>query len=277
MDPLSTDDASRSDAGTIVQRKDLGRRVLGAGAAALGLVGLAWGDFATVWQPVQEYTPARTLLAYLTALILLGGGLALQWRRSAGFACLLLAALFTAFAMLWMPRIIGYPHIFAVWAGFAEQFAVALAAVIAFAALREPPSPARRRLARAARIGFGICAVSFGFNHFFAIPQTAAMVPAWIPPGQVFWAWATGGAMVLAGLAILTGVQALLAARLLTALFLVIELFVWAPMPLSAPGDHMAWAGNAVTLTEIGAAWIVADFLARSKRRTANERARAAP
>lgn len=46
---------------------NLGGRVYGLGAVALGLVGLVWGDFATVWQPVQALpftVPHRMTLAY---------------------------------------------------------------------------------------------------------------------------------------------------------------------------------------------------------------------
>ena len=32
----------------------IGNRIYGAAAIALGLVGLAWGDFAAVWQPVSN-------------------------------------------------------------------------------------------------------------------------------------------------------------------------------------------------------------------------------
>lgn len=244
----------------------LGRHVLGAGAALLGAIGLAYGAFATVWQPVQDYTPARTFLAYATALALLAAGLALQWRRSARRAAAILAALHFAFALLWMPRIVLVPQIFAVWAGFAEQFAVTAAALIVYAAADGPEPPRLPRLATACRFPFGICVISFGFNHFFAIPQTAAMVPAWILPGQVQWAWATGVFDVLAGLAILTALRAALAARLLALMFLGFELLIWLPSLFHDPASHILWAGNAVTLIEIGAALVIADHFAASKR-----------
>jgi len=46
---------------------NLGSRVYGLGAVALGLVGLVWGDFAAVWQPVQAGVPHREVLAYVAA------------------------------------------------------------------------------------------------------------------------------------------------------------------------------------------------------------------
>lgn len=50
---------------------NLGSRVYGFAAIALGLIGLAWGDFATVWQPVQASVPHREALAYIIAVCLL--------------------------------------------------------------------------------------------------------------------------------------------------------------------------------------------------------------
>src|SRR5689334_22651744 len=83
---------------------NLGSRVYGGGAIALGLVGLAWGDFATVWQPVQPGVPYRVALAYLTAVCLLAAGVAVQWQRSAPAGALVLAILYFIFALLWLPR-----------------------------------------------------------------------------------------------------------------------------------------------------------------------------
>ena len=38
----------------------------------------------------------------------------------------------------------------------------------------------------------GACVAVFGVAHFLAVKETAGMVPKWIPPGQMFWARATG-------------------------------------------------------------------------------------
>ncbi|MCA1816161.1 MAG: DoxX family membrane protein [Acidobacteria bacterium] len=204
---------------------NLGSRVYGLGAAALGAVGLVWGDFATNW-----------------------------------------AVLYFIFAMLWLPRVVGFPQLFGTWGGMLEEMAPAAAAVVAYASLLPAGSAAATRADRIGRLWFGVCAVSFGLTHFTAVPQTAAMVPRWIPLGQTFWAVATGVAHLLAGVAILTGILAPLASRLLTAMLVGFGALVWAPALFAHPRVHTTWAGNAVNLTLIGAAWVIADSIAGRKK-----------
>jgi hypothetical protein len=50
---------------------------------ALGAIALVKGDFVQTWQPVPKFVPARTVVAYLCALVLLAAGLGLLWRRTA--------------------------------------------------------------------------------------------------------------------------------------------------------------------------------------------------
>ncbi len=94
-----------------------------------------------------------------------------------------------------------------------------------------------------------------------AVPQTAAMVPAWLPFAPRFWALATGWAMLLAGLALMSGILATLAAWLLTALLLSFGVFVWMPKILIARSQHIPWGGTGVTLACAGAARMVAEVL----------------
>jgi uncharacterized membrane protein YphA (DoxX/SURF4 family) len=256
---------------------NLGSRVYGLGAVALGVVGLVWGDFATVWQPVQAGVPHRVALAYVAAACLLSAGVAIQWRRSAPAGLLVLALLYFIFALLWLPRVVGYPQIFATWGGFLEEMALVVAAVVVYASLLRRDSAGAIRTAQLGRLSFGVCVLAFGLNHFFAIPETAAMVPGWIPPGQQFWAVATGVAHLLAGVAILSGVLDVLASRLLTVMLAVFGTLVWAPALFAHPREHVVWAGNAVNLALTGAAWVVADSIASRRRRTRERMLKVAP
>jgi uncharacterized membrane protein YphA (DoxX/SURF4 family) len=113
----------------------------------------------------------------------------------------------------------------------------------------------------ACRAIFGLCAIGLGLAHFFALALTANLVPRWIPPGQRFWAAATGLAMVLAGVAIVIDVQSARAARLLTVLLATFGVFVWVPRVFSYPRQPVSWGGLAITMLVCGGAWMVAEGL----------------
>ncbi|MBC8027083.1 MAG: hypothetical protein H7Y89_13905, partial [Steroidobacteraceae bacterium] len=51
------------------------------GAILLGVVGIAFHDFAMQWQPVPAGFPIRTPLAYVSGFILIAGGAALLSRK----------------------------------------------------------------------------------------------------------------------------------------------------------------------------------------------------
>ena len=239
----------------------LGTRVYGVAAMAFGAIALVWGDFATVWHPVPAGVPYRAALAYVSAVLLLAGGAAVQYRRALRPALLLLATLYFLAACLWIRRVVGYPQLIGTWSGFAEEFSLTAAALTVYAMNIPVESAWAPRMVRACRVLFGLCVISFGLAHLLALAETASMVPAWLPLGQRFWAGATGTALVLAGVSILTGIQALLAARLLTVLLGLFGLLVWIPTVVGHPHDHIAWAGNAINLAVTGAAWMMADSL----------------
>lgn len=245
---------------------NIGIHVYGFAAIALGIIGLVWSDFTTVWQPVPPATPHYVVLAYAAAVCFLLAGAAVQWRRTARAGLVVLILLYLTFAALWLKRVIGFPQMIGTWLGFAEEFAMAIGGVVAFAASFSRDSRGAAITARVCYIVFGLCAIVFGLAHFLALKETTAFVPKWIPPGQQFWAIATGVAHALAGIAILTGVLSVPASRLFTLMLLGFGAFVWIPMLMSNPHEHTMWAGNAINLVLAGAAWIVADSIARRER-----------
>ncbi|HUO92469.1 MAG TPA: hypothetical protein VMU22_06085 [Rhizomicrobium sp.] len=237
----------------------LGYRVYGAAAIALGIIGLAWADFASVWQPVPEHLPRREMLAYLVAATELTSGLALLWRRTAPSGALTLAILFAiGVALLQIPKVFAHPLSPGSWGGVAEQSALVVGGLLACAMTAAIESVA---LHRACWVLFGLCCLVFGMEHFSYENETAAMVPKYLPYGQVFWARLTGTAHIAAGLGILSGIRARLAAQMLTAMFLAFQVLVHIPTLLHDPSTHFSWTINAVNLALVGAAWIVADSL----------------
>ena len=250
-----------------LERHDLGYRVYGLAAIVLGVLGLTSGDFASVWQPVPAGLPGRTALAYVVAAVFLLAGAAIQWRRTAAYAAVALAALYALGALLLhLPRVVLHPLVFGAWLGVAEQVALVAGGMLAYASTAGiAPGPAAR-LFQIGRLTFGVCLVVFGLAHFVYLAITASTVPKWIPPGQTFWAVATGAAHLAAGAAILAGRLDRLAARLLTAMFIGFGLLVHLPSVFKEPGSHMNWAANAVNLALIGAAWTLADAITARER-----------
>lgn len=246
---------------------DLGRVVYGLAGVVLGIIGLAWQDFAAVWQPLENLGAGshRAVVACVFAGCLLAAGAATLWRGAAAYGFLALASLHLISALGWIPRIAGHPGIYGVWNGLSEQLALVSAGVAGYGIWAPLTYEWKARAVRIGCLVFGLCAISFAFGHFTAIKEAAAFVPQWIPPGQVFWVWATGAFHLLAGLAIVSGFQAALASRLLVAMMVGFGVLVWAPMLYGKPADHFIQCGNAINLALVGAAWVIADAVSRAR------------
>jgi uncharacterized membrane protein len=238
----------------------IGLHLYGVAAAALGVIGLGWGDFATNWQRVQLDVPHREALAYFTAAYELVIGLAILWRRTARSAALLLTFLYAIFALLWVIQIFAVPGVYDSWGNFFEEFSLVMGGVVAFSSLAPKDSPWAARTAIFSRL-FGVCVISFGLVHFISFAGAASWVPRWIPPGQKFWIAATGTFFFMAAGAILSGVMARLASRLLTIMIVCFEILVWIPRLIASPHDHFNWSGNAICCAIAAAAWVVSDSI----------------
>jgi uncharacterized membrane protein YphA (DoxX/SURF4 family) len=245
---------------------NLGLYAFAAAAIFLGVLGLVSGDFATEWQHVGPNVPLREPLAYLTALIELAAGVALLWPRTARAGALTLTVVYSVFALLWVPKILAGGSGFDAPGNFFEEFSLVAAGATLLARFSPAGSSISRREPLFARL-FGLCPISFGIVHIVDMPGLLTWIPAWIPPSQMFWAYATTIGFFLAAGAILFGIQAQLASRLLTAEIVGFEILVWVPKLLSSPQVHFIWAGNAICVAIAGAAWAVSDSLGRAAKR----------
>jgi uncharacterized membrane protein YphA (DoxX/SURF4 family) len=241
-----------------------GWRVYGLGVMALGMVCAAFGGF-DPGQPVPGDFPARAVLAHAAAIFMIVAGAAVEWRRTAAWAAAALATYYALVVVILMNGRVVLAHSaeFGSYSGAAEQAAIAAGALIVYAAHARIDAARAARLTRIGQATFAVCALLFGGAHFFYMNLTAPLVPKWLPPTQEFWAYATGVGHIAAGVAILAGVQARLAAILLTAMYASFTALVHVPMLLADPSRHVSWSENALNLALIGAAWVVADSLAR--------------
>jgi uncharacterized membrane protein YphA (DoxX/SURF4 family) len=235
-----------------------GRFVFGASAVLSGVIALMWHD-ADTWQSLAKFWSLPFGLAVGGCLMVaqIGGGIALASPRTARFASLLLGAVYVLFSLICVPGIVAAPKVYVQYGAFFEQFSLVSGAIAVYAATE--PDAARAALAGSlARIGMGLCAVSFTLAQIFYLRFTATLVPAWIPPSQTFWAIATTVAFALAAVAMLVNRRARLATGLMTLMLALFGLLVWVPRLIAQPAAHGNWSEFALNFLITGAAWTVA-------------------
>jgi uncharacterized membrane protein YphA (DoxX/SURF4 family) len=229
-----------------------------AGAILLGIVTIYFGDFAMQWQPVPKGIGMHQPLVWLSGALLVIGGAAIlsrKWERAG-------ALLLTVFYGFWVVAL-HLPIAFAsaghigAWNGPAESLLMTSGGL---ALLSASAGPMRINMALTARLLAGVCALVFGLAHFNYIDFTAGMVPAWIPPAQVFWAWATGAGHFAAGVALVSGIQARLAATVLAGMMASFVVLLHIPRVIANPGQHIEWIMLAVSSSLTGSVWLVRKY-----------------
>jgi len=247
--------------------RGFGWRVYGLGVMALGLACLTFGAFEP-GQPVPKTFPARTVLAYAAGAFMVAAAVAVQWRRTVAWGAAALTVYYALFVVILMNgRLLLTDYaVFVTYENIAMQLSITAGGLILYATTARIDAALAARLTRLGRLAFGVCALVFGGAHFVYMNLTAPLVPKWLPPTQAFWGYATGAGFVAAGVAILSGVQARLAAILVTAMLASFGLLVNEPMLLADHSSHWNWSESAVNLAVLGAAWVVADSLARPSR-----------
>jgi hypothetical protein len=245
----------------------VGRHIYALGVMAIAAASLAFGTF-DPGQPVPEHFPARISLAYVAGTFMLVAAAVTNWRRTAPWAAAALTIYFTLFVVILMNgRLLLTDYaVYVTYENIAMQLAIAVGALIIYAATAKLDAARAAHLTHLGRLAFGLCAVVFGGAHFVYMNYTAPLVPKWLLPTQVFWGYATGIAFVAAGVAFLTGVQARLAAILLTIMLVSFGLLANLPMLLADHASHFNWTESAVNLAVVGAAWVLAESLAPHRR-----------
>jgi uncharacterized membrane protein len=223
----------------------LGRVLLALAIAGLGGAAIATHQFIGLFQGVPAWLPARAIVAVVIGALCVIGALGMLARRQRDGARLILAILAIALVAVYVPLIVANLHSGGAWTLFGETLALASGA--AFIAL-----PTQARLAR---IGFAVTLPLFAALHYFFHGYVASVIPNWIPAHTAL-AYATGAAMLAAGIAMLAGIQARLAALLTAVMFGLWFAILHVPRVAANPSAD-EWASMCICLGMCGAALLV--------------------
>lgn len=233
----------------------------------LGVLALISGDFALVWQPVAQWVPGRTGLAYLSGLLMLLTGAGLLFERTITWSVRILFPYLIVWMLLKLPAVIQSPATEAVWLGIGELAVLLAGGWILFARLaalrdRSPLSFATgENGVRLARILFAVSLIPIGLSHLVYVKQTAEFVPAWLPL-RTAWAYLTGAGQIACGLGVLFSILPLIAAIAETAMLALFTLLVWAPAIVAAPATRLPWTAFFISWSITAAAGLVAQEIA---------------
>jgi hypothetical protein len=238
-----------------------GRIFFGASAVLFGVIALVWHDAAT-WQNLQHIwsLPFGTIIGGCLMAAQIAGGIGIQYPRTGRWASVVLCVVYLCFSLAWVPDIVAASNIYERYGGSFFLFFSLLCGALALYAATEANRARAAVFGRLARLGLGICAISFTLGQMLLPRETAHLVPSWIPPNQMFWAILTTVAFGLAAIAILINRQARLAMRLMTLMLALFGVMVWVPRVIAHPKAHFNWSECVLTFLITGAAWVVADL-----------------
>ena len=243
-----------------MKKRLYGRIVFGASAILFGVIALMWHD-AQTWQTLRKLwsLPLGITIGGSLMLAQIAGGIGILFQRTAPLASIVLSFVYLLFSLACIAGIIAAPATYAQYGSFFEQFSLVCGAMAVYAATN--PNAARAALlGRLARLGLGLCAISFTLSQIFYLRVTADLVPRWIPPNQILWAIVTTIAFALAAIAILINRHARLAICLMALMLALFGVLVWIPRLVARPETHLNWSEFALTFLMTGAALTVAEL-----------------
>ena len=238
-----------------------GRISFGASAVLFGVIALQWHD-ADTWQNLSHLwsLPLGTVVGGGLMAAQIAGGIGIQFSRTARLASIILGIVYLSFSLACVPDTVAAANVYDKYGGsIFIFFSLFCGAVAQYAAAQANPTSALL-FGRLARLGVGVCAISFTLGQALLLRGTAHLVPKWIPPGQMFWAILTTVAFALAAIAILINRKARLAMRLMTLMLLLFGVLIWIPHVAAHPQAHFNWSELCLTFLVTGAAWTVSEL-----------------
>ncbi len=208
--------------------KTTARIFYGLGIAGIGILHFLYPGFRPVILPVPvEATESLSVLVYITGAFLLVEGLLITIGKWVKTSALILAAVFLLFFLFGhLPnRLTHMVTVIGAWTDALKLLALAGGALIVARTFSDGRHSrfidAIDKLSFLGRYFFGIMLVVFGLDHFVYTDFVKTLVPLWIP-GNLFWTYVAGIALIGSGLAFIINFKVKLISILTGTM-----LFVW--------------------------------------------------
>ena len=243
----------------------LGRLFLGVAVAGSGVLQLVTGKLVRL-VPAAEGDPSSAL-PYLVGVVLLAAGCAIAAGRRARLAAGIVAGLILlSLVLAQVPRLVENPSAFFMWTNPLKGLALAGGLGLLVAMLARVEGRGSPGLEALAVLFLAVFLFVCGLQHFVYADFVTVLVPSWIP-GQRFWAYLTGMALIAGGAGILVPRLARMAATLTAAMIFLWVLLLHIPRSVAGPDRAGETAGVFEAMAISGIALLVACRSARPAAR----------
>jgi uncharacterized membrane protein len=230
-------------------------------------------DTVNIAKIVPRWMPWHMFWAYFVGFALIAASLSIILKICNRLAATLLGCMFLLFVAMMDIRALVITHNSRMfWAITLRDITFSGGAfAIAARQWRGTASAGGTWLVTLARFFVGISAIFFGVEHFLhptlepGFPL-GKITPAWIP-GNIFWVYLTGSALIVCGACLVLNTKARPAAIYIGIVILLLVLFIYVPVTIANPSDLDSGLNSlADTLALSGTALVLADAIGeRSK------------
>ena len=221
--------------------RNYGRIFYGSGMTGIGFLHFIYPGFRPVILPLSpESTASINLLAYLTGAIIAFSGLFIAFGKNVKSVSLFLGTFLLLFCLLGhLPnRLANQPGNLGAWTDALKCLTLAGGAFVVSGLFPDRKSNGLviflQRLSACGKYFFALLLVIFGIDHFLYAEFVKTLVPEWIP-GNLFWTYLAGIALIGAGLAIFINFKPKTISVLLAVMLLIWLIVLHIPRAFTAP------------------------------------------
>jgi uncharacterized membrane protein YphA (DoxX/SURF4 family) len=221
--------------------KNYGRIFYGIGTAGIGFLHFFYPGFRPVILPLSpESTASINLLAYLTGAVIAFSAIFIAFDKNVKSMSLFLGSFLLLFFLLGhLPnRFANQPGNLGAWTDALKCLTLAGGAFVVSGLYPDRKSNGMviflQRLSAYGKYFFALLLVIFGIDHFLYAEFVKTLVPGWIP-GNLFWTYLAGLALIGSGLAIFINFKPKTISLLLAVMLLIWLLVLHIPRAFAAP------------------------------------------